>query len=373
MPIRFIHTADWQLGMRRHFLGDGAQARFDEARYEAVAAIGRLASEERCDFVVVAGDVFESNLVDRKVVARAFDELRRYPCPVFLLPGNHDPFDPASVYTSPSFAEKPGNVIVLGDRGPISVSPGVELVGAPWTSKRPLNDLARGAYEKLQPGAGVRVLVAHGCMDALAPDRDNPAAISLNGIETALTEGRVHYVALGDRHSATAVGTSGRVWYAGTPEPTDYDEDSAGRVLIVDLDTDTCAVSERAVGAWRFERRSVDLTTSEDVEALDRMLRDIEDKSRVVLKLALVGQLTLSAKARLDEVLEQARGAFAAIEEWDIRSDLAVLPNEADLASLDVAGFARDALDDLVGAAAAGNEAARDALSLFHRLARGAA
>ena len=34
---RFLHTADWQLGMTRHFLAGDAQPRYSAARREAVA------------------------------------------------------------------------------------------------------------------------------------------------------------------------------------------------------------------------------------------------------------------------------------------------------------------------------------------------
>ena len=52
---RFVHSGDWQLGMKRRFLGEEAQARFDEARFEAIRRIGRVAHEESCEFVVVLG------------------------------------------------------------------------------------------------------------------------------------------------------------------------------------------------------------------------------------------------------------------------------------------------------------------------------
>ena len=54
----------------------------------------------------------------------------------------------------------------------------------------------------------------------------------------------MHYVALGDRHSTTEVGGTGRIWYSGAPEPTAYDEIDPGNVLIVDLSAD--AVTRRA-------------------------------------------------------------------------------------------------------------------------------
>ncbi|HEY4378681.1 MAG TPA: hypothetical protein VGM93_16045 [Acidimicrobiales bacterium] len=43
---RFVHTADWQLGMTRHFLGAEAQARFSAARIDAIRTIGALAVAE---------------------------------------------------------------------------------------------------------------------------------------------------------------------------------------------------------------------------------------------------------------------------------------------------------------------------------------
>jgi hypothetical protein len=71
MQPRFLRTSDWQLGVTRHFLNDDSQARWSEARFEGVRNIGRIAHEEGCEFIVVAGDIFESNQVDRKTVLKA--------------------------------------------------------------------------------------------------------------------------------------------------------------------------------------------------------------------------------------------------------------------------------------------------------------
>ena len=75
--VRFVHTADWQLGMTRHFLDADAQARFSEARIEAVRKIGKLAADNDCPFVVVSGDVFDTNHVERQVIVRALEEIGR--------------------------------------------------------------------------------------------------------------------------------------------------------------------------------------------------------------------------------------------------------------------------------------------------------
>ena len=100
---RIVHTSDWQLGMRRRFLSAEAQSRFDESRLEAVEALLELAQERECDAIVVAGDVFDDNLLKPEIYGRAMDVLKRSTVPVFLLPGNHDPLDAASVYHREEF------------------------------------------------------------------------------------------------------------------------------------------------------------------------------------------------------------------------------------------------------------------------------
>jgi len=75
MSFRFLHTGDWQLGMTRHFFSEGVQERFAQSRFDAIRELGRIAKEEDCQFMVVCGDVFGSNLVDRKTVLRAIEAL----------------------------------------------------------------------------------------------------------------------------------------------------------------------------------------------------------------------------------------------------------------------------------------------------------
>ena len=88
--LRFLHTADWQLGMTRRYLGAEAQARFTQARLDAIGRLGEAARAHACACMVVAGDTFDSNLVDRQILLRAMEALARVPVPELLLPGNHD-------------------------------------------------------------------------------------------------------------------------------------------------------------------------------------------------------------------------------------------------------------------------------------------
>ncbi|HZQ27400.1 MAG TPA: DNA repair exonuclease [Acidimicrobiales bacterium] len=374
--VRFLHTADLQLGMTRRYLTAEEQPRFTQARIEAVRALGRLAAAEGCQFVVVCGDVFEANQVDRRVVARTLEALADVPVPVYLLPGNHDPLDAGSVLTSPAFAARqPPNVTVLAQAVPLSVAPGVELVAAPWTSKRPLADLVGQAAAALPADGTTRIVVGHGAVDVLSPDRDNPALISVAPLEAALAAARIHYVALGDRHSTTAVGGTGRIWYSGAPEATDFDEVDPGNVLVVDLGDGSANVTRHHIGRWAFVRQAFTLDGPADVDALASWLQDLPAKDETVLRLDLAGLLTLREQARLDQVLAAAADRFAALDVWG--AGMVVAPDADDQSTLGLSGFAQHALEALeaeaVGADPAVAAEAQAALGLLYRLARGAA
>ncbi len=372
--IRFLHTGDWQLGMTRHFFSEGVQERFAQSRFDAVRELGRIAGEKDCRFMVVCGDVFESNLVDRKTVLRALEALKDVPVPVYLLPGNHDPLNAASVYRGTTFTErKPAHVHVIEDTTSIRVDEGIEIVGIPWTSKRPLQDLVALTAGKLEPVAGtLRVCVAHGTVDSLSPNPDDPALISLHAAEEAISQDKIHYLALGDRHSLTKVGDSGRIWYAGTPESTDYNEVKPGFALIATINEEGVTTKEVNVGRWKFiERERVDLNTKEDIEALRGWLENLEDKERTVVKLRLVGALSLSLHAELEELLSHVQEILGAVEAR--MNNLVVIPEDADFKDLGFSGFAGCTVERLRSnvkeSGGPDSVTSRNALALLVRLA----
>ena len=378
--MRFLHTADWQLGMTRHFLAPDAQARYSAARRDAVAALGPLADETSAEFVVVAGDVFDANQLAPAVISQSLEAMSAIGVPVYLLPGNHDPLDALSVYTSALFAsECPDNVTVLDRAGTWDVRPGLQIVAAPWRSKKPTIDLTAGVLADLPADATARILVAHGGVDTLDPDLANPALIHMAGLRAALDRGALHYVALGDKHSRTEVG-DGRVWYSGSPEVTNYDhvERDPGHVLVVDLDLDDPAhpvtVDSRTVGSWRFLTLHHELNSSRDVADLDLNLDQLPDKDRTVVQLALVGTLSVTDRATLDGCLDKYARRFACLDSWDRHTDLAVLPADDEFDDLGIGGFASDAVAELMDTArsdGSGAGTAQAALALLLRLHQG--
>lgn len=387
--VRFVHTSDWQLGMTRYFLEGEAQARYTGARIDAIRAIGALARDEGCEFVVVAGDVFDSNLVGAQTVRRALEAMAAVDLPVYLLPGNHDPLNAVTIYRSRLFERhRPPNVHVLDTTGVVPVRDGVELVAAPWFAKMPLGDLVADVLAALEPAtSGVRVLVGHGALDVLTPDRGHPGGIALHPLEQALQRGVVHYAALGDKHTRLAVGGHGRVHYSGSPEVTSFREELPGDVLVVDLADDRPpVVSPRHVGTWNFVSLARELGGDADLDDLDDTLGDLSHKERTVVRTGLQGTLTLRQKARLDTMLDAYGEVLAACLPWAERHDLAVLLADDELTGIGLGGFVDAAVADLAGMADRRRaepteesvddrraEVAREALSLLYRLAQGPA
>jgi DNA repair exonuclease SbcCD nuclease subunit len=385
--MRFVHTADWQLGMTRHFLAGEAQPRYSAARRDVVAALGSLSADVGAEFVVVAGDVFEHNQLAPQVVSQSLEAMRAIGIPVYLLPGNHDPLDASAVYTSALFtAECPDNVVVLDRPGVHEVRPGLQIVAAPWRSKVPTTDLVADVLDGLPADGVTRVLVAHGGVDVLDPDPAKPSLIRSSCLQDALARGAVHYVALGDKHSVTEVGSSGRVWYSGSPEVTNFDdvEPDPGHVLVVDIDEADpqrpVTVDARRVGRWRFVTLRHQVDNSRDIADLDLNLDLMTDKDRTVLRLALIGSLTVTDRAALDACLDRYSRLFASLRLWDNHSDLAVIPADGEFADLGIGGFAAAAVEELVETARTGDgetaDDAQAALALLLRLTghgRGAA
>ncbi|MEY4754479.1 MAG: hypothetical protein RJA44_2154, partial [Pseudomonadota bacterium] len=89
MP-RLLHSADWQIGRQYATFPSETAVPLLEARFAAVERLARLATEQRVDAVLVAGDVFDAQTVSDRTIRRLFDALRGYAGPWVLLPGNHD-------------------------------------------------------------------------------------------------------------------------------------------------------------------------------------------------------------------------------------------------------------------------------------------
>ncbi|MDH3282110.1 MAG: hypothetical protein OEQ18_13410, partial [Gammaproteobacteria bacterium] len=294
------------------------------------------------------------------------------PVPIFLLPGNHDPLDAASIFSTKEFRGVGEHIIVLRDMDPVSVPglPGVEVVGAPWRTKHPNLDLCRELADSLDGVSNtIRVAVAHGQVDTLSPDPSRPEVINLANAEQAIQSNKYHYLALGDRHSVTEVGSTGRVRYSGAPVATAFDEDDPNKALLVELQLDgNYRVEPLAVGAWSFIADERAMNGPDDMAAFEKWLNDIPNKERTAIKVGFQGSINLATAAALDEIMDSKAELFASLKQRERTTDLAIVPDELDQDSVSLSGYARDTWNELHEMAKQDDQVAQDALRLFYRL-----
>jgi DNA repair exonuclease SbcCD nuclease subunit len=365
--VRFVHSADWQLGMTRRWLTPRIQGRYDDARLASVAALGRVAREQGAEFVVVAGDVFDHVQVEPRTAANALRAMEQIELDVFLLPGNHDHLSAAGVYSSRWFgADRPGNVHVLAEPGIREVRPGVQLLVAPWSSKQPPSrQLDRLAVEAEPiPEGVVRIGVGHGGIDLLVPQSAQDL-LRLELFERAVRERRIDVVCLGDRHSLTDVAGTGRIWYSGTPETTRQDEIDPGFATVVELAPGAVPkVTPHRVGTWTIKEREFPMGHAESVAEVLGWLDDFEAPERTIAKPILKGTLSLTEHNRLLEEIGRRSLVFAAIPDSG-RTTLRPRAEVTDFSDLNLTGFVQQAAEELN---AMETSAAANALALLVRL-----
>ena len=373
--VKFLHTSDWQLGMKRAYLDDAAQARFDDERFASVRRIVELAEEMDCKFVVVSGDVFETNQPEHETLVRTFDGLQSSTVQVFLLPGNHDSLEPGSVYFSSAYkGSVPSNVTVIDSTDPIDLPGGVQIVGAPMKARRVTKDLIADIGGGLEADSStLRICVAHGQVDAIMGITNDPALFSLDKSEELIKSGKIHYIALGDSHSAASIGTTGRIWYSGTPVATRRTEPNPNKILVVELDPSECEVKEIEVGSWKFVSESKRLEQQGDVDDFETWIGQIPNKEKTVLRISLQGVLNLEQFERVQSICTDSSALFAALRIPAGFDELLLSPNKSDYEDLQLTGFAKAAFDDLTARAElndSGSKLAKDALIMLYRIAK---
>jgi DNA repair exonuclease SbcCD nuclease subunit len=335
--VRFLHTADWQLGKQFENLGAPPDklAFLRQGRMDVVRRIGQLAIDRSVDAILVAGDVFERNEVGDQLIREALAAMRQVKIPWLLLPGNHDPAGPASVWDRIGRIGCPEHVHLLHSTEPVLLADGgLAVLPAPLTRKHQFTDPTEGFGQQVTSQAAVRVGLAHGSLrNRLAPAAEQHNMIS----DTRADEGHLDYLALGDWHSCKEVAP--RTWYAGTPEPDDFDQDS-GAVLIVELRGPGVAptVERVQVGSYRWHNLRAQLQSPGAVEQLRACLASVtEPLASAVVHLEVRGAVSLSERAAIDEELANFEATVQVLRARTI--DLIPSPTEEDLNDLGRQGF----------------------------------
>lgn len=345
MMVKFLHTADWQIGKQFKTVPGDAGAALRTQRFETIKRIADLADKKEVDFILVAGDVFEDNAVSDETLRRTINAMSAYMGPWILLPGNHDSGLTLSAWSRlRQLSILPENIILADTPQTIELCKGeVVLLPAPLQRRHEVRDLTEW-FDGFATDEGVfRIGIAHGSVINRLPD----SAAKNNPISDVRTEtARLDYLALGDWHGTSDIAP--RTWYSGTPEQDRFRNNEPGNVLLVELNTagSEPQVEIIPVGQYRWQTMEFEIQDKQMLPLLSNQLEALGVSERILLNLKLKGTVDLGCRQQLEELLEKWRARLHFIKIDD--SALLAQPSEDDIAELSATGFVKEAIDALV-------------------------
>ena len=203
-----VHSSDLHLGVDDSFNSSDSLA--------VLPKVLATATSVRADVVLLAGDTFDNHRQPVELLERAAHMMRDYRNSIVILPGNHDPLTPDSVYRRGGLAEIP-NVRILGlnvDQAVTFAEFDLEIWGRAHLDYADMSPLA----DPRPRSTRWQLAAAHGHYVDAERDPNRLIGSWLIHREELIATGS-DYIALGHWNQATPVGT-GEVaaYYSGSPE-----------------------------------------------------------------------------------------------------------------------------------------------------------
>ena len=329
MTLRFIHTADWQIGRAFRSMPAGLAGELAAARLDSIGRIAAIARQKGAVHVLVAGDVFDGEGLETVTVRRALERLAAESAIQWLLlPGNHDTARPGGLWERMARIGMPDNVVALLKPEPYILNRDTIVLPAPLTSKNPGSDPTAWMDQAATPEGAARLGLAHGSVQGFGSEGESSVMIAR---DRAVRAG-LGYLALGDWHGVKSIDP--RTWYSGTPEPDRFPDNEPGFVLAVTLDgTAPPAVEKVRSATFTWAKAAATIYAPEDLLPLEQAIARYHDApARLVLRLTLSGGLSLSGHAALAAWREVWAGKVRHLDVED--GLLVVIPQSNDIETL---------------------------------------
>lgn len=315
--MRFLHTSDLHIGLRL------CEVSLNGEITHLLAEIADIAERERCDAVVIAGDIYDRANPSADA-ARVFDDfvtsLAQKHIAVLAISGNHDSpervaylsrlTEERGVYFSPVFDGCVRSVTFTDDFGDVTfwLLPFVRPVNVRALCENfegvTYHDAMAAVTEHLPLDGNCRnVMVTHqfvipgGSPDQIPDDAESHAVAGGIGAVGADVFGKFDYTALGHLHRPHFVGSE-RVNFSGSPVKCSFNEvNDEKSVTLVTLEEDVkCErISLHPLRDLREMRGTYDQVTSLEYRAMGNpedylriILTDEEDIPDAVAKLRTI-------------------------------------------------------------------------------------
>ena len=295
--MKFIHAADVHLDSPMRGLEEYAGAPVERLRLatrQALVNVVQLCLDEQVDFLLIAGDLFDTACRDFNSALSAAAQIRRLSqanIPVYLILGNHDSHDEMARQVP-----WPANVTLFDHTRPHTVRhPTLPVVihGMSYPKREVTENLVPGYPDPVADCFNIGLLHTNAGGN---PNHDSYAPCSLD----ELTNKGYHYWALGHVHDHAVLSERPHVVYSGTTQGRHAKELGAkGCFLVAVDDFEVTSLEFRNTDVMRWYRETVTLEPHDDKESL-------LDRTRNALL-----QVIQSAQGRLAAVRLEYRGRCA--------------------------------------------------------------
>jgi exonuclease SbcD len=329
-PFTFIHAADLHLdspfkGLTK--VPDAVRNRLRESTFAALWRLIDIVKQQKVDFVVLAGDLFDA--ADRSLRAqlrlqRALTEIAALGAQVFIVHGNHDPESGRQAKL-----DLPQGVYVFGSRevecqaaynrsGELAA----HVYGISYSTSAVTDNLAL-RFRK-QEGATFHIALLHSNVDG-DPAHDNYAPCKLE----ELFQSGFNYWALGHVHDRRTLHEYPHVVYPGNLQGRNARETGSKGAYVVSVsNTGSIAMSFHELADVIWEEIAVSIEGVErEQELKNRLIAALEEIGRAAQGHPAIVRIRLEGRGALHEQLLDP----AVVEEWleEIREWLGA-PEETD-------------------------------------------
>jgi DNA repair exonuclease SbcCD nuclease subunit len=311
--VIIVHCADVHLETTFPEIRGGAQRR--AALADAFVRIVDLALERRADVLTIGGDLYEAERAGPQTARFLAGQFARFGRPVFIAPGNHDPYSASSLVTS---RDAPPNVRVFNEPAWLAhdLGEGVTLFGFGHTPAEPGRPFASARFDR----PGVRIALVHGSDEERCPPHKRATAPFTAG---EVTRAGANLLLTGHYHGGYLVrDEAGKPVFAypGSPEPIKFGERGAHGALVVRADGERIEVEPVEIARTRLTDVACDLTGASSepavLAAVEHALEECGADDYV--RLRLTGEPLAGTRVDPALISERFGGALGAL---DVRDD----------------------------------------------------
>ncbi|WP_226038014.1 metallophosphoesterase family protein [Aquibacillus saliphilus] len=323
--ISFIHCADLHLDSPFSGLSHVSSKMFNDIRqstFTALHSLVSLAIENKVDFVLIVGDLFDSEEQSLKALIRlkhAFEQLNKYDIEVYISFGNHDFLDGGNIDV-----DYPKNVHIFNEETVTYFTfnkKGKAVANIYGFSYKQRGVLANKSLEFNPTDENVyHIGMLHGSL-ASNTEHDVYAPFQLSD----LINKEFDYWALGHIHKRQILKENPPVVYPGNTQGRSKKESGEKGCYYVELDNNQNRLEFKPLQQLRFENLEIDSSCCKQPQELEALIEEVATKTSTELGSSII-TIHISSDSDhieewhqagyIDEILDYINESNQEVEQW---------------------------------------------------------